>query len=213
MKKIIYLFIVLIPVVLTAQTKFGTIKAGLFTPSATEAGFILGYEGGWIIDDNFFVGWSADWFNKNYTDRNLVNEFNDFYGQINSQLNELRAKTNLHSIPLMGTVTGNWEVAPRARAFVTAGAGLDILLIFYRNYANPDNNEFQGAFDFAWRLGGGVMYELGRRSDAFIELAYHNSQPGWEYEVKDALTGRTKVFERRFDMSGLLMRVGFRFYF
>ena len=213
MKKIIYLFIVMIPLVLSAQTKFGTIKAGLFSPSATEAGFILGYEGGWIMDDNFYVGFSADWFNKNYTDRNLVNEFNDFYGPINSQLNELRAKTNLHSIPLMGTVTGNWPIAPRTRAFVTAGAGLEVLFIFYRNYANPDNNEFQGAFDFAWRLGGGVLYELGRRSDAFFELSYDHSLPSWEFEVKDAATGRTKILERRFDMSGLLMRVGFRFYF
>ncbi|MBI5730680.1 MAG: hypothetical protein HY963_06025, partial [Ignavibacteriales bacterium] len=154
MKKIIYLFIVLIPVILPAQSKFGTVKAGMYSPSAAESGFILGYEGGWIIDDNFFVGWSADWFNKNYVDRKLVDEFNDFYGSINSQLNELRAKTNLHSLPLMGTVTGNWLVAPRTRAFVTAGAGLNVLLIFYRNYANPDDNEFQGAIDFAWRLGG-----------------------------------------------------------
>jgi hypothetical protein len=212
MKKIIYLFIVLIPVILSAQSKFGTIKAGLYSPSATEAGFILGYEGGWIMDDNFFVGWSADWFNKNYVDRKLVDEFNDFYGAINSQLNELRAKTNIHSLPLMGTINGNWLVAPRTRAFVTACAGLNILLIFYRNYANPNDNEFQGAFDFAWRLGGGIMYELGSRSDAFIELGYHHSQPSWEYEVKDSV-GRTKVLERRFDMSGLLMRVGFRFYF
>ena len=111
----------------------------------------------------------------------------------------------------MGTVTGNWPIALRTRAFVTAGVGLDILLIFYRNSVNPDNNEFQGAFDFAWRLGGGIMYELGKRSDAFFELSYHHSQPSWEYEVKDA--GRTRILERRFDMSGLLMRVGFRFYF
>ena len=213
MKKIIYLFIVLIPIILPAQSKFGTIKAGMFSPNATESGFILGYEGGWIMDDNFFVGWSADWFNKNYVDRKLVDEFNDFYGPINTQLNELRARTNLHSVPLMGTVTGNWMVAPRTRAFVTAGAGIDILLIFYRNYANPDDNEFQGAFDFAWRLGGGIMYELGRRSDAFFELSYHHSQPSWEYEVRDDLTGRKRILERRFDMSGLLMRVGFRFYF
>ncbi len=213
MRKIFYLFIVLIPVILSAQSKFGTVKTGIYIPSAAESGFILGYEGGWIMDDNFFVGWSADWFNKNYVDRKLVDQFNDFYGIINYQLNELRAKTNLHSVPLMGTIIGNWLIAPRTRAFVTAGAGLNVLLIFYRNYANPDDNEFQGAFDFAWRLGGGIMYELGSRSDAFFELGYHHSQPSWESEVKDVATGRRKVLERRFDMSGLLMRVGFRFYF
>ncbi|MCX6174594.1 MAG: hypothetical protein NTZ27_07590 [Ignavibacteriales bacterium] len=212
MRKIIYLFIVLIPVILSAQTKFGTIKAGLFSPSATESGFILGYEGGWIIDDNFFVGWSADWFNKNYVDQKFVNQINDVYGP-NSTLNELRAKTNLHSIPLMGSVTGNWLIAERTRAFVTGAAGLEVLLVFYRDYTNPNDNKFQGAFDFCWRLGFGVMYELGKRSDAIAEISYHSSTPSWQYNVLDANTGTRHTFERSYDMSGLLMRVGFRFYF
>jgi hypothetical protein len=212
MKKIILAIILLMPLLMNAQHKFGSVKAGMFTPGATETGFILGYEGGWIIDDNVLVGWSADWFNKNYVDRKLVDQFNEFYGIINYQLNELRAKTNLHSFPLMGSINGNWLIAPRTRAFVTGAAGIEVLLIFYKNYANPNNNEFQGAFDFAWRLGTGVMYELGSRSDAFFELGYHRSQPSWEYEVKDDL-GRRKILERRFDMSGLLLRAGIRFYF
>ena len=59
----------------------------------------------------------------------------------------------------------------------------------------------------------GISYEIGRRSDLFFELAYHNSAPSWQFNVKDASTGRTKVFERKFDMSGMLMRVGVKFYF
>lgn len=213
MKKLILVFAFIFPILSFAQGHVGAVKIGVFNPSATEAGFIIGYEGGWYIDDNFFVGWSADWFNKNYVDRTLVEQFNDFYGPINSSLNELRAKTNIHSVPLMGSVTGNWLVAPRTRAFVTGAAGLEVLLIFYRNYEKPTENEFQGAFDFNWRLGGGVMYELGKRSDGFVELSYHHSQPSWEYNVTDKQTGRTKIFERRFDMSGLMMRLGVRFYF
>lgn len=212
MKKLIVLLIVVLPIVISAQAHFGSVKVGMFSPGATGAGFIIGYEGGWNIDDNFIVGWSADWFNKNYVDQKLVAEFNDFYGP-NSTLNELRAKTNLHAIPLMGSVTGSWPIAPRARAFVTGAAGIEVLLIFYRNYENPSNDEFQGAFDFAWRLGGGVAYELGRRSDAFVEIDYHYSQPSWEYNVTDSVTGKKKVFERKYDLSGIMMRAGFRFYF
>lgn len=212
MKKM-FLILIAIPLITFAQHKVGAVKAGLYTPSATENGFIIGYEGGWFIDDNFIVGFSADWFNKNYTDRRLVAEYNDFFGHIESELNELRARTNLHSVPLMFTINAGRPIAHRARAFFTAAAGIDILLIFYRNFERPEEDEFQGAFDFAWRLGGGISYELGDRSDLFFELAYHGSKPSWEYEVEDKFTGRTKIFERRFDMDGVMMRFGFRFFF
>ena len=211
MKKILYV-IVLLPSLAFAQMDVGAVKLGYFDPSATEGGFIIGYEGGWFVDDNFSFGWSADWFHKKYTDRQLVKEYNDFYGPIYSELNELRAKTNLHSIPLMFAINANVPISPRARAFLTGGAGLEVLLIFYRNYEKPEDDEFQGAFDFSWRLGGGILYELGERSNIFVELAYHSSRPSWEYEVKDKITNRTKILERSFDMSGMMMRVGFRFF-
>lgn len=214
MKKRVLVFIfIFISSVTSAQFDVGAIKLGSFNPEATDAGFIIGYEGGWYIDENFLFGWSADWFRVNYVDRKLVNDYNDFFGPIYSELNELRAKTNLHSIPLMISINANQEIAPRTRAFLTGAAGVEVLLVFYRDYINPEDDEFQGAFDFAWRLGGGISYEIGRRSDAFFELTYHASKPSWEYEVKDENTGRTKVFERRFDMNGFLMRVGFRFFF
>lgn len=210
MKKI-FLIILLIPCLMKAQMHFSTVKLGLFAPQATSSGFIIGYEGGWYVDDNFLLGYSIDWFNKNYVDENLVSNFNTTFGNINGQLNELRAQTTLNSFPLMGTVTGNWPVGPRTRAFFTGSAGLEILFISYRNYDNPDNSEFKGAYDFCWNLGGGIMYEMGKRSDAFVELAYHNSRPSWQYTVTD--NGRTRLFERSYDMSGILLRLGLRFYF
>jgi len=204
MKKIICTLIILIPSILSAQHKFSSVKLGMFSPRATETGFILGYEGGWYIDDNFLLGYSADWFNKNYVDRKLVDDYNEFYGNIYSSLNELRAKTNLHSIPLMFSVNGSWPVAPKTHAYLTGSGGLEILLIFYRDYDNPNDSKFQGAFDFCWRLGGGIMYELGQRSDAFFEIGYHSSVPSWTYDVRDIATGKKKTFERRFDMSGIM---------
>ncbi len=212
MKRFITIIVLFLPSFLLAQSHVSTIKFGLFDPSATDAGFVIGYEGGKYIDDNFSYGWSADWFYKGYVDQNLVTQFNDFYGP-NSSLNELRAKTNLHAIPIMGNITASWPVAAKTRAYVTGGIGVEVLLIFYRNYENPGNNDFHGAFDLAWRIGGGVAYELGRRSDLLLELAYNNSEPSWQYDVKDPATGRTKVFERRFNMSGIMMRMGVRFYF
>ena len=212
MKKKLLIITIIASALNFAQTKTGTIKLGVFNPSATDAGFILGYETGWYIDNTFTAGISLDWFNKNYIDQNLVSEFDNFFGP-NSSLNQLRAKTNLHALPLMGNITGSWPIAPKARAYLTGAVGLEVLLIFYRNYDNPDNNEFQGAVDFAWKIGGGISYELGERSDGIIEIAYNNSEPSWQFDVRDKSTGKSKVFERRFDMSGVMMRLGFRFYF
>jgi len=212
MKKLMTLILCL-PIIVLSQDKIGAVKAGIYSPSATENGFIIGYEGSWQVDDNFMFGFSADWFNKKYVDKRLVSEFNSFFGPINSELNELRAKTNLHSIPLMFTINAGRPIAPRTRAYFNAAAGLDVLLIFFRNYERPEDDEFQGAFDFAWRIGAGISYELGERSDVFAELAYHGSNPSWEYEVKDRNTGRTRIFERKFDMAGVLLRFGFRFYY
>jgi len=200
-----------IPFLLNAQTRIGTVKAGIFGPSATESGFILGYQGGWRIDNNVSIGWSVDWFNKNYVDKNFVSQLNDFYGPINGTLNEIRAKTNLHSIPLMGVIEGYLPVANRTKIYFTGSAGLEVLLIFYRKYDNPDDSTVKGAYDFCWRLGTGIIYELGARSDAMFELTYHSSKPGWQYSVND--NGRTRVFERSYDMSGLMARFGIRFYF
>jgi opacity protein-like surface antigen len=213
MKKIFLVLLITIPLSINtnAQDKYGSFKLGFFSPGATTTGFIIGYEGGKNIDEIFSYGYSADWFHKSYVDETLVNDFNNFYGP-NSSLNELRAQTNLTAIPVMVNVTGGWYVAEKTKAFITGAVGLEMLLVYYQNYDNPSNDEFKAAFDFAWEIGGGVSYELGRRSDGFLEINYHYSQPSWRFTGQNTL-GQTRTFERKFDMSGMMMRVGVRFYF
>jgi hypothetical protein len=194
-----------------AQNNSASIKLGFFNPSATDAGFIIGYEGNRYIDEYFNIGWSIDWFNKNYVDQSLVNEFNNIPGP-SVTTNELRAKTNLHDIPLLFTATASFPVSPRVRTYVTGGVGVDVLMIYYRNYKNTDDDEFQALFDFSWRLGVGALYELGSHSDLFGELTYHSSAPNWEYEITDP-NGIKRVFVREFDMSGIMFRAGVRLYF
>ncbi len=210
MKKLLFV-VFFIPILIHAQHNQGTIKLGYFAPNATEGGFIVGYEGGRFVDENFMLGWSVDWFNKNYVDKRLVQQFDQYYGIPGSTVNELRAKTNLHEIPLVVTLTANVPVAPRTYVYGTGGLGVDVLLIFYKNFQNTSKDEFHGAFDFTWRIGAGVMYELGRRSDVLGEITYHDSNPSWDYEVNDS--GTKRVFERSFDMSGFMFRIGFRFYY
>lgn len=205
--------LILISALTTFAQGSAALKLGLFSPEATESGFIIGYEGQNRIDEHFAIGWSLDWFNKNYVDKNLVAEFDEFFGVPNSELNELRAKTNLHSVPVMFTVTGYIPVAYRIKAFGTAGFGAEVLLIFYNDYTDPTKDEFHAAFDFNWRIGAGVLYEVSSRTDAFVELGYHSSEPSWTFDVSSPTLMKKRTFERTFDMSGALLRIGMRFFF
>jgi hypothetical protein len=213
MKKIFILLFLIFSSAAFAQWGTAAIKLGHFSPGGAESGFIIGYEGGKSVDYGVNFGWSIDWFHKSYVDKQLVSEFNQAYGIAGGSINELRAKTNLHDFPIMAQLTAKFPVAPFTKVFMTAGVGGEILLIHYRNFENPDNSEFHGAFDFNWRIGGGALYEIGPRSEVFGELTYHASEPSWEYEVKDPVTKTTKTFERNFDMSGFMGRIGFRFYY
>lgn len=211
MKKLILIFLLFFSFNTFAQWSAAAIKLGSFTPGATDAGFIIGYEGGKYIDNNFNFGWSIDWFHKSYVDRTLVQSFDEIYG-IQGNINELRAKTNLHDIPVMVNVTMKFPVVPRVKVYATGGVGAEVLLIDYRNFDNPDESQLKGAFDFSWRVGLGAAYAIGPRSEFLLEMAYHNSEPSWTYEVNVAPYGKS-TFERVYDMSGIMLRAGFRFYY
>lgn len=211
MKKVL-MFLIICTALTSAQHNWSSFKIGLFSPQATDGGLILGYQGGKYVDEYIDIGWSVDWFNKNYTDKTLANQFNEFNPGISGEVNELRAKTNLHDIPVMFNVTGYFDAGKKLAAFASVGVGAEILLVFYRDYQNPDEDELKGAFDFSWRLSGGIIYELGRRSELLLEIGYHASEPSWEFEVEDDL-GRKRVFERKYDMSGMMMRAGVKIYY
>lgn len=200
-----------------AQEKTAAIKLGYFGPSATEGGFILGYQGNKEIDENFEYGWSVDWFNKKYVDKKLVREFEQFQGFPGGETNELRAKTNVHDFPVIFSLTAKYNVNRTFDVFVSGGFGLDVLLVYYRNYKNPNDDELEIAADFAYLFSVGAIYPLGSRSDLIAELSYHHSIPSWEYEIEEKSSPTQpavkKVFERAFDMSGIMARVGFKFYY
>ena len=213
MKKVIVAVLFFLPLSIFAQYGSSSIKFGYFNPSATDGGFVIGYQGAKYFDADFNIGWSVDWFHKSYIDQKLVTEFTNFYGIPNSSINELRAKTNLHDIPFMFNVSMERYLAPRVKGYITAGAGLEVLLIFYRNFQKPDENEIKSAFDFGWQIGSGLQFQIGRRSDLLFELAYHSARPSWTYEVNDPTNNYKKILEREFNMSGIMARVGFKFYY
>ncbi|GBD88911.1 hypothetical protein BMS3Abin03_02855 [bacterium BMS3Abin03] len=211
MKKLILIFLLFLCYNVYGQSSAAAIKLGIFNPGASDAGFIIGYEGGKYIDENFNFGWSIDWFRKNFVDKTLANSFNEIYG-IEESLNELRASTNLYDFPIMMNITAKIPVAPRSKIYATGAVGIDVLIIDYRNFENPENSELKGAFDFSWRIGAGFAYNIGARSELLLEIDYNQSEPSWTYEVDVQPVGK-KTFERRYDMSGFMFRAGFRFYY
>lgn len=211
MKKLFVLIFILSVTGIYAQVNTAAVKLGIFSPSAAGGGFIIGYEGSHYFDKNFSFGWSIDWFHKNYVDKSVVDIQEP--GPIGGgQVVELNSKTNLHDLPLMIHISGKTLVAPYTQVYLTAGIGAEILLINYNDYIDPSKDEFQSAFDLNWRIGIGGIYEVSKQTDVFAELAYHYSAPSWTYENTDA-SGVTRTFERVFDMSGVMFRVGIRFYY
>ncbi len=212
MKKLLIVFIFLSSSISFSQWGTSSIKLGYFNPSATDGGFIVGFDAGTFIDKNFSWSFSFDWFNKNYIDKQLVAELNNNYGTTGT-INELRAKTNIHDFPIMFNVIVKFPMNPRSQLYLTGGLGAEMLLINYRNFQNPEQDELEVAFDFNWRMGIGASFAMGPRSEIFTELTYHHSNPGWQYEAEEFGNYTSRYFERSYDMSGIMARVGFRFYY
>lgn len=210
MKKLILVIVLTFAALSFSQVSSSSIKLGYFNPTGTNGDFIIGYEGGKIIDERLMFGWSIDWFHSSYVDKKLVNDFNEFFGF--GEINELRAKTNLHEFPILLNFRSEFPLNRLTRFYGTGGVGVEFLLINYRSFQHPDVDEFKAAFDFSWRIGAGVLHRLGSRSEVFVQLDYHSSEPSWEYEVEDNVKGK-RIFERSFDMSGVMARVGLRFFF
>lgn len=212
MKKTIIIFLFGLTSIVSAQRHSALVTFGHFKPSATEGGFILGYKGETFIDRNLSIGWSASWFSKSYVDKVLLKQYEQYYGIVNGELSEQRSKTNLHSIPLLASMTAYLPVFPIISLYITGSAGAEALLIFYNDLQNEDQNEFKTAWDFSWQVGAGMAYKIGNRSDLVGEISYHNSNPSWTYTVTDPETGVTKHLEQSFDMSGVALKFGFKFF-
>jgi hypothetical protein len=209
--KYLLLLLSLISTAIFGQYNTAAINFGHFNPVATNGGFIIGYKGESFVDRNLSVGWSASWFHKEYVDQVLLNEVEQYYGVADASITEKRATSNMHSVPLMFSLTSYFPLLPIVSAYITGSAGLEGLMIVYSNFQNENENEVKTAWDFAWEIGTGLSYKLGNRSDFFGEVSYHDANPSWNYKVEDQLTGVTKSLEQSFDMSGVAFRFGFKF--
>jgi hypothetical protein len=211
MRKII-LLITLLASCNFAQWNTGAIKLGFFNPSATDGGFIIGFEGGKHIDKFISWTWSLDWFHQNYVDKKLISELDQYYPGAIGELNALRATTNIHDFPVMVGLTARFPMTKRSQFYISGSLGAEMMLINYRNFQNPIDDDFKAAFDFDWRIGVGAAFAISPRSEFFGELTYHESNPSWTYE-SDGYSYPKTILERSYDMSGFMARLGIRFFY
>ena len=208
MKKIVVFTLLIVSSFTTLLAEdYGAIKLGFHAPDATDTGFIIGLEAGREIDEALDVGLSFDWFQKEFTEYQKVSEANN--AGIITEVNKKLSETTLYSFPLMAVFTGRFEVQERLNIIANGALGLELLMADYdisSEFASisPDlEDETEWAFDFAWRVGAGVSYQLGSRSEISAELNYHSSKP--TTDLGDNL-------EREYDMSGVMGRIGLKFY-
>lgn len=205
----LYTLIILLSAIIYGQSS-SAIKVGYFSPKGGDGGLIIGYENAFITNEVLSFGWSFDWYHDKYTDKeyvNFLNENDPFGGEVN----ELRAKTNTNIFPVMANLTGYIPVGRDNYAFVKGSMGFEVLFISYTNYYSPNTNEDKILATMNYRFTAGFGHYLGRNSEIFAEVGYHSSTPSWEYEIDQ--NGRKRTYERELDMSGMMARIGFLFYY
>jgi len=208
MKKITMMIVLLAIMSVYSQQKIGAIKAGMFFPAACDGGFDLGLEYGLHIDTNLDVSVEMGWFKKDFEDEEFESDYENVPGLVGADMAQL-SETTIYDFPLMLLVTAKFPINFSYKWFATGGLGAEMLYASYNTF--DDDTKHELAFDFNWRLGGGMIYNLGERSEVLMEVGYHYSKPSYEYE--DNIGGTDVTFKREYDMSGILTRVGVRFFF
>ena len=201
MKKIMMLLGLLLVFSIYSQGKIGAIKAGMFFPGACDGGFDLGLEYGLHVDTNLDVSAEMGWFKKDFEDKDIKDKYEGIPGLSADDLRVL-SETTIYDFPLMVMVTAKFPINFKTKWFVNGGLGAEMLYASYNTI--DDDSEHELAFDFNWRLGGGMIYNLGERSELLAEVSYHNSLPSIEDD---------NGIVTEYDMSGILGRVGVRFFF
>lgn len=218
MRKYVIFILLIISSLMFAQSNAAAIKVGGFAPSAIDGmGFIIGYEGGKHIDENLDVCWSFDWFKKEYEDDSAAKKISEeFGGFVSADEKKKLAETTVYDFPIMFSVTAKFPIARKVKIFLNGGMGAELLYINYYQVSGTVSGEAEEATDWAtswnWRIGTGALYQLGQKSEFFGEFTWHSSKPKYEWDGKNAL-GQEATYERSYDMSGIMLRAGVRYYF
>ena len=206
MKTTIVVFILLISCTtgVVGQHTIFEIEGGALFPQDTETGTIIGLGVGRMADENLGWAFEAQYFWRTFTKEYTVSETGGATQQ-ETIVTEIENSTKM--LPVMGKIIYLGQIAPGLDIRISGGIGYAFLWNTEANYLAgvEESDSFSG---FAWQVGAGLSLPISRAADFFGELIYFYSKPSRDAGTTQAgLPQRTEI-----DMSGLLIRVGVRFY-
>jgi hypothetical protein len=182
--------------VMSQRTIF-EIEGGALFPQGTETGTIIGLSVGRMADENLGWAFEAQYFWRTYTQ--------EYTTEPQTIVTEIENSTKM--LPVMGKIIYLSQIAPSLDIRISGGIGYAFLWNKEANYIEDqeESNSFSG---FAWEIGAGISIPISRAADFFGEINYFYSTPSRDAgKTVEGLPQRTEI-----DMSGLLFRVGVRFY-
>lgn len=206
MKTISYvsLLILLFSTFAIAQHTIFEAEGGALFPQDTETGTIIGLVAGRMADENLGWAFEAQYFWRTFTKEYTVAETGGATQEA-TIVTEIENSTKM--LPIMGKIIYLSQIAPSLDIRISGGIGYAFL---WNNEANYVVNveESKSYSGFAWQLGAGLSLPISRAADFFGEMDYFYSMPSRDAGTTQAgLPQRTEI-----DMSGLLLRIGVRFY-
>jgi hypothetical protein len=150
-----------------------------------------------MADENLGWAFEAQYFWRTYTQ--------EYTTEPQTIVTEIENSTKM--LPVMGKIIYLSQIAPSLDIRISGGIGYAFLWNKEANYieGQEESNSFSG---FAWEIGAGISIPISRAADFFGEINYFYSTPSRDAgKTVEGLPQRTEI-----DMSGLLFRVGVRFY-
>jgi hypothetical protein len=180
------------------------LRAGYFGPKDAKSGFVFGLGMGNAVDEVVDIGVSIDLFHRAYQKDVQIAESVSSGGLVERTVQRM-LDFSTTAVPVLGTVTLNFTSKMPFRYFVGAGLGYLFLWNKETNYA-LDVSERRYYRGFAWRLEGGVLYQLGSRSALMIEAVYDGARP----RRNEHRTAQGLPIWQEVNFSGFGVRIGIR---
>ncbi len=178
------------------------VRVGYLDPKDAKSGFSIGGAFSAIIDESIAIGFGIDVFRRNYTKESEV-ATQEYQSGINETTIMREVEYNTTILPLMAELLIRIPGSYNHSYFLRGSMGYQMLWNKEQNY-ELEVSESRFYSGFAWGLGAGLEFKLGRKSALFIEGVYNSAEVSRNREeTQEGLPVWDQV-----DLSGFGARVG-----
>jgi len=198
----ILVLIINTPATYAQRGKKLSVRVGYLNPKDAKSGFSIGGSFGAAVDESIEIGFGFDLFRKNYNKTSPV-ATQEYASGLNETTMQREVEYNTTILPLMAELLIKMPASWNHAYFLRGALGYELLWNKEKNYElSVSESRFYSGF--AWQLGGGFMFKLGRRSSLFIEALYSSAEVSRDRsETPQGLPVWDQV-----DLSGFGARIG-----